>query len=289
MNDRSAGTNKAAAPAAAENVTALASRSRSRSDRPPISSKSSIPRTVPRSTPRAHPRNPRIRARQTPQSRPCPRRPTMIDLTGSRFRLASPPGLADAPLMATDDCARLDIPGFDRHTACMAAFTPSLSVVELDGRVRLALAGFGHADGATLQEAADELVRRVLVIAMAVRAGDVVSAVDGVHRRSGAAGVRLGAGPDRRLGRRRPQSPVRLRGAPSGIGTTVLRAGGCRARRTFRYCRARCTRSSASGSWMSSPLTSRVTRWSVPVKVNGPSYSGVTGEPGLAPHVRRRG
>ena len=56
----------------------------------------------------------------------------------------------------------------------MAAFTPSLSVVELDGRVRLGLAGFGHADGATLQEAADELVRRVLVIALAVRAGDVI-------------------------------------------------------------------------------------------------------------------
>jgi hypothetical protein len=55
----------------------------------------------------------------------------------------------------------------------MAGFTPTLSVVELDGRVRLALAGFGHAEGATLQEAADELVRRVLVIAMALRAGDV--------------------------------------------------------------------------------------------------------------------
>jgi hypothetical protein len=56
----------------------------------------------------------------------------------------------------------------------MTAFTPSLSVVELDGRVRLGLAGFGHADGATLQEAADELVRRVLVIALAVLAGDVI-------------------------------------------------------------------------------------------------------------------
>ncbi len=55
----------------------------------------------------------------------------------------------------------------------MAAYTPSVSVVDIDGRVRLGLAGFGHADGATLQEAADELVRRVLVIAMAVRAGDV--------------------------------------------------------------------------------------------------------------------
>jgi hypothetical protein len=56
----------------------------------------------------------------------------------------------------------------------MAAFTPTLSVVELDGRVRLGLSGFGHADGATLQDAADELVRQMLVIAMAVRAGDVL-------------------------------------------------------------------------------------------------------------------
>jgi hypothetical protein len=54
----------------------------------------------------------------------------------------------------------------------MAGFTPALSVVEVDGRVRLGLAGFGHADGATLQEAADELVRRVLVVAIAVRSGD---------------------------------------------------------------------------------------------------------------------
>jgi hypothetical protein len=72
-------------------------------------------------------------------------------------------------------CAGLDIARLEIHTAYMAGYTPHLSVVELDGRVRLGLAGFGHADGATLQEAADELVRRVLVIAMAVRAGDVLS------------------------------------------------------------------------------------------------------------------
>src|SRR5207249_4807164 len=55
------------------------------------------------------------------------------------------------------------------------------------------------------------------------------------------------------------------------------------------YCRARWTRSSDSGSWISSPLTSRVTLCSVPVKANGPSYAGVTGEPGLAPQVRAPG
>jgi hypothetical protein len=55
----------------------------------------------------------------------------------------------------------------------MAAFRPSLSVSEHDCRVRLSLGGFGHADGATLQEAADELVRRVLAIALAVHSGDL--------------------------------------------------------------------------------------------------------------------
>jgi hypothetical protein len=80
---------------------------------------------------------------------------------------------ADAVYMLMFGLAGLDITRLPLHTACMAVFMPSLRVFERDGRVRLALAGFGHADGATLQEAADELVRRVLVIAMAVRAGDV--------------------------------------------------------------------------------------------------------------------
>ena len=39
--------------------------------------------------------------------------------------------------------------------------------------------------------------------------------------------------------------------------------------RLRRYWRAMCTRSSASGSWMSSPLTSTVTLWMVPVNLNG--------------------
>jgi hypothetical protein len=55
----------------------------------------------------------------------------------------------------------------------MATFRPSLSVSEHDGYVRLSLAGFGHADGATLQEAADDLVRHVLAIAVAVCSGDL--------------------------------------------------------------------------------------------------------------------
>ena len=51
----------------------------------------------------------------------------------------------------------------------MPRYTPSLRVSEIGGRVRLSLVGFRHADGATLQEAADELVRRMLLVAMALR------------------------------------------------------------------------------------------------------------------------
>ena len=43
---------------------------------------------------------------------------------------------------------------------------------------------------------------------------------------------------------------------------------------TASYWRARCRRSSASASLISSPLTSTVTAWSLPVNVNGVSYSG---------------
>jgi hypothetical protein len=50
---------------------------------------------------------------------------------------------------------------------------PQLQISERDGRVRLSLGGFSYAEGETLQEAADELVRRMLVIAMAFRNGGV--------------------------------------------------------------------------------------------------------------------
>jgi hypothetical protein len=53
----------------------------------------------------------------------------------------------------------------------MAAYTPALRLVEDGGRVRLSLAGCVCADGATLQEAADELVRKLLLVAMGVRSG----------------------------------------------------------------------------------------------------------------------
>jgi hypothetical protein len=51
--------------------------------------------------------------------------------------------------------------------------TPPLHVSEIGGRVRLSLGELGYADGATLPEAADELVRRLLVIAMAFRTSGI--------------------------------------------------------------------------------------------------------------------
>jgi hypothetical protein len=48
-------------------------------------------------------------------------------------------------------------------------WTPALSVHEIGGRCRLSLGGHAHGDGATLQEAADDLVRRLLALAMSLR------------------------------------------------------------------------------------------------------------------------
>lgn len=44
-------------------------------------------------------------------------------------------------------------------------------VREVGGRCRLFLAGYVHGDGSTLQEAADDLVRRLLSLAMHIRTG----------------------------------------------------------------------------------------------------------------------
>lgn len=49
--------------------------------------------------------------------------------------------------------------------------TGALRISESGGRVRLGLDGFGDVDGATLQEAADALVVRLLQVAMALRSG----------------------------------------------------------------------------------------------------------------------
>jgi hypothetical protein len=58
----------------------------------------------------------------------------------------------------------------------MPEFTPTLRVSENAGRVRLGLDGFFTAEGQTLQEAADELVRKMLVAVMALRSISGVSA-----------------------------------------------------------------------------------------------------------------
>ena len=55
----------------------------------------------------------------------------------------------------------------------MAAHVRPLRITETGGRVRLALDGFAPAEGESLQEAADELVHRLLVVAMAFRHGGV--------------------------------------------------------------------------------------------------------------------
>ena len=51
----------------------------------------------------------------------------------------------------------------------MSEFAPRLRVEEVAGRVRLSLDGLVSAEGPTLQEAADELVGKMLVAVMAFR------------------------------------------------------------------------------------------------------------------------
>jgi hypothetical protein len=53
----------------------------------------------------------------------------------------------------------------------MASHSPALTVRESARGVRLHLGSLAHGDGPSLQEAADDLVRRVLVIARALRTG----------------------------------------------------------------------------------------------------------------------
>lgn len=46
---------------------------------------------------------------------------------------------------------------------------PSLTVTESAGRVRLQLGGFTHGEGTSLQEASDDLIRRLLELVIAFR------------------------------------------------------------------------------------------------------------------------
>jgi hypothetical protein len=52
-----------------------------------------------------------------------------------------------------------------------AGWTPGLDVVDTGERLRLRLDGVAHGDGQTLQEAADDLIRRLLRMAMSWRSG----------------------------------------------------------------------------------------------------------------------
>jgi hypothetical protein len=54
-------------------------------------------------------------------------------------------------------------------TADISRTMPALNVTETGGRVRLNLGGFAHGEGSSLQEAADELIRQLLELALAFR------------------------------------------------------------------------------------------------------------------------
>jgi len=51
----------------------------------------------------------------------------------------------------------------------VSTFTPPLTIHELPGRVRLCLGTLTHGTGPTLQDAADDLVQRLLGYTMALR------------------------------------------------------------------------------------------------------------------------
>jgi hypothetical protein len=53
----------------------------------------------------------------------------------------------------------------------MDPWVPELTLSERHGCCRLALTGLTHGDGRTLQEAADDLVARVVSMAVAIRSG----------------------------------------------------------------------------------------------------------------------
>jgi hypothetical protein len=46
---------------------------------------------------------------------------------------------------------------------------PALTITEFEGRVQLNLGGFAHGEGSSLQEAADELIGRIVELALVFR------------------------------------------------------------------------------------------------------------------------
>lgn len=57
----------------------------------------------------------------------------------------------------------------------MQSWTPPLEVAVVAGRCRLRLGGYAYGEGETLQDAADDLVARLLTLAMCFRSGFTVS------------------------------------------------------------------------------------------------------------------
>jgi hypothetical protein len=57
-------------------------------------------------------------------------------------------------------------------------WTPTLRLAERDGRCRLSLGGRAHGDGATLQEAADDLIARLLHTALCIRSSGLGPAAE---------------------------------------------------------------------------------------------------------------
>ena len=70
--------------------------------------------------------------------------------------MTTPPGSCQCPVGGTE---------FGK----LSEFTPTLWVAESGDRVRLGIEGLLSADGPTLQDAADELVTKVLTVALAFR------------------------------------------------------------------------------------------------------------------------
>jgi hypothetical protein len=57
----------------------------------------------------------------------------------------------------------------------MQDWTPPLEVAVVAGRCRLCLGGYAYGEGETLQDAADDLVARLLTFAMCFRSGFTIS------------------------------------------------------------------------------------------------------------------
>jgi hypothetical protein len=55
---------------------------------------------------------------------------------------------------------------------------PALSITEAGGRVRLDLGGFAQGEGASLQQAADDLLRRILDLALAFRSNGCTASTE---------------------------------------------------------------------------------------------------------------